>query len=263
MQEKKSNARLQIIVALIAAASAIVVALISASRFGADSSSNGTEAAILQGRVLDSQSLKGINGAKLTLDSPSGASTSYSDAEGAFSFSAVLPSSLRGAKLRVEAEGYQVYDRELPSTAGNRVEEVRLSPMSVETRSDKPVAKVGLKVHPRESPDGEGPLPDSIQEFLGCDDDCYYNTTDAIVYDLNGDGLKEILLCHGGGSCGSAYYIFSLTEEGKWTEIGGGACGDDTCRFEIQKTERLGYRDVDAGGFMLRFNGAVYSLDER
>lgn len=102
-------------------------------------------------------------------------------------------------------------------------------------------------------------LPKDICTFLGASD-CTSLTeeqTQARYVDLNGDGTKELIFSHGGGSCGSNYRVFELDESVKWKDIGGW-CGCEDGLFQINKTNHNGYLDIWTCGYTGFFDGKRY-----
>lgn len=80
------------------------------------------------GRVLDVNTQLPIAGAKITLDLEGVPPIVYTDSEGVYRFKVVIESVISG-QIRVDAQGYQVYTRNISlSSRLTTIEEIRLTP---------------------------------------------------------------------------------------------------------------------------------------
>lgn len=79
----------------------------------------------VRGRVSDSQA-RPLGGAKVSLEGKGLPPLIYTDSEGIFSF--YLPDDVREIKIRVEASGYDSYNRRVDVLAKNELEDIRLRP---------------------------------------------------------------------------------------------------------------------------------------
>ncbi len=79
------------------------------------------------GRVLDSEN-KTVDSAKVTLELDGQSYIVHSDSEGFYQFNADLNGNTVSARMRVEAEGYQKYNRNIMlSPQHNKIEEIHLT----------------------------------------------------------------------------------------------------------------------------------------
>ncbi len=79
----------------------------------------------------------------------------------------------------------------------------------------------------------------------------------AVYDDLNNDGVKELIVHFGGGSCGEQYYVFKINSKIKWENIGNW-CGCDHGKAKVKKTKHNGYKDIYTCGESGMFNGKEY-----
>jgi len=83
----------------------------------------------ITGRIVNARSQKPVNGAKVSLEVTGVAPVlRYPDAEGVFDFG--LPADATNVRVRVEANGYRLYDRLLNVSSMSGIEEIRLEPAS-------------------------------------------------------------------------------------------------------------------------------------
>jgi hypothetical protein len=83
---------------------------------------------VYTGRVLD-ETKTFVDGAKITLELNGKSDVVHSDSEGFYEFSADLTKESVSARIRVEAEGYEKYNRNITlSTKDNKIEEIHLTP---------------------------------------------------------------------------------------------------------------------------------------
>lgn len=82
------------------------------------------------GRVLDNVTRHTISGAKVSVESTGVPQIYYSDSEGVFYLK--LNGPLTGVRIRVEAEGYEPFDRNV-SISRTGIEDVRLTPITKTT----------------------------------------------------------------------------------------------------------------------------------
>jgi ABC-type amino acid transport substrate-binding protein len=80
------------------------------------------------GRVLNSRTGAWIGGAKVSLEAGRTPPIEYTDAEGIFEF--VFQSSDSRIKIRVEADGYEMFDRRIDISSGGGMQDIRLKPIS-------------------------------------------------------------------------------------------------------------------------------------
>lgn len=97
------------------------------------------------GRVLDNEN-KTVDSAKVTLELDGKSYIVHSDSEGFYQFNADLNGDTVSARMRVEAEEYQKYNRNIMlSPVGNKIEEIHLTPAKKSKKSlDKTVAIVTI-----------------------------------------------------------------------------------------------------------------------
>lgn len=83
---------------------------------------------IYTGRVLDNEN-KTVDSAKVTLELDGKSYIVHSDSEGFYQFNADLNGNIVSARMRVEAEEYQKYNRNIMlSPQYNKIEEIHLTP---------------------------------------------------------------------------------------------------------------------------------------
>lgn len=88
------------------------------------------------GRVIDANTQQAIVGAKITLDLIGVPPVVYSDSEGVYRFKVAINSDISG-QIRVDAQGYQVYTRNINLTSRfTTIEDIRLTPRSSVTPSE-------------------------------------------------------------------------------------------------------------------------------
>lgn len=81
------------------------------------------------GRVLDGETKASVDGAKITLELCGESYIIHSDSEGFYKFVADLKQENVSARIRVETEGYEKYNRNIVlSTEDNKIEEIHLTP---------------------------------------------------------------------------------------------------------------------------------------
>jgi len=80
------------------------------------------------GRVIDVDTRQPIAGAKITLDLEGVPPIVYSDSEGVYRFTVAIESNISG-QIRVDAQGYQVYTRNITISPDIKtIEDIRLTP---------------------------------------------------------------------------------------------------------------------------------------
>jgi len=85
------------------------------------------------GRVIDIATQQPIAGAKVTLDLQDVPPIVYTDSEGVYQFKLLINSTASG-KIRVDAQGYQTYTRNITFTPDlNQIEDIRLTPLQIPT----------------------------------------------------------------------------------------------------------------------------------
>jgi TonB family protein len=116
----------QIILALITAASAILVGY---WQFGQPKEKGPAEIGRrhFTGRVIDATDGSRLQGAKISLEAEGVPPVIYTDSEGIFSFD--LPNSVKYARLVIEAEGYEDYDRRVDAELSQGIQDIRLAPI--------------------------------------------------------------------------------------------------------------------------------------
>ena len=94
------------------------------------------------GRVLDNSTQAPIPNAKITLDLPGLVpQISYTDTEGVYLFNLNLTNDQRNGHVRVDADGYETYSRNISLSADVlTIEDIRLSPKSLSGDSANPSA---------------------------------------------------------------------------------------------------------------------------
>ncbi len=115
----KWTAMSTIVAALIAATAAITVGYWQYSQ-------KSEEIREFRGRVIDAKTGKVLRQAKIVLESQGSSPIIYSDSEGFFSFS--LEKANTQVRIRVEANGYEKYDRFINPAFGSGVEEIQIQP---------------------------------------------------------------------------------------------------------------------------------------
>jgi hypothetical protein len=115
--------RTLVIVALIGALSTLVGAII---KFGLPYLNGGpSQSVVVRGRVSDKQGYA-IGSAKVSLEGKGLPPVLYTDSEGVFTFT--LTPDVKEIKFRVEAGGYDLYDRRLDVSSKSELEDIRLTP---------------------------------------------------------------------------------------------------------------------------------------
>lgn len=84
-----------------------------------------------RGRVSDDQG-KAIGGAKVILEAKGLPPLIYTDSEGVFAFN--LTPEVKTLKIRVEANGFNFYDRRVDIAAKSELEDIRLTPAKIERK---------------------------------------------------------------------------------------------------------------------------------
>ncbi len=84
---------------------------------------------IYTGRVLNGENKTSVDGAKITLELYGKSDIVHSDSEGFYHLFANLKEENVSARIRVEIEGYEKYNRNITlSTKDNKIEEIHLTP---------------------------------------------------------------------------------------------------------------------------------------
>ena len=115
---KENNSWIQIAVSLIGAASVILVGYWQFFHHPKGDSRK------FVGRVVNERTEESIRGAKITLEVEGAPPVMYTDSEGVFTFP--LEGSRETIRLRVEADGYEKFDRIITSFAGAGIEQIEL-----------------------------------------------------------------------------------------------------------------------------------------
>lgn len=97
----------------------------------------------------------------------------------------------------------------------------------------------------------EGLLPKEIIDSLDCKarvnwkEDCTYKATRSRFLDLNDDGVKELFLEYGGGSCGRGFHIFAYDCSDGWFQLSY-LCSIDVDEYDVVvlKEESNGYHSI-------------------
>ncbi len=100
------------------------------------------------GRVMDLNTQKVVSGAKVSVDTQGVPQVYYSDSDGVFYLK--LPGSSDSARIRVEANGYEAFDRNV-SLSRTGIEDVRLTPLPVNKDNNLSNQKTG-SVHSSKKP---------------------------------------------------------------------------------------------------------------
>lgn len=79
------------------------------------------------GQIIDANSSKAIAGAKVSLNFQGVPPIVYTDSEGVYRFKVAVESEISG-QIRVEAEGYEVYTRNITISQNTQLEDIRLIP---------------------------------------------------------------------------------------------------------------------------------------
>lgn len=87
----------------------------------------------VRGRVSDTQG-RALGGAKVSVEGKGLPPLIYTDSEGVFTVE--LPSDVKEVKIRVEAEGYDLYNRRVSLSAKNELEEIRLKRHEIEEKAE-------------------------------------------------------------------------------------------------------------------------------
>ena len=93
-----------------------------------------------RGRITDAETGKVLRQAKIVLEAQGSPPMIYSDSEGFFSF--LLERANTQVRIRVEANGYEKYDRLINPTSGSGVEEIRVQPTRNSSPSPEPTDPV-------------------------------------------------------------------------------------------------------------------------
>lgn len=132
MSSKRSNLatpqrRSLFMVVLTIVAALITVFLSACNRFGATPSPDDSAATEYVGHVMDANTLQPIANAKITLTLEGVPPVVYTDSEGIYRFKVSIQSDMSG-QIRVDAQGYQVYIRNITiSPTLYRIDDIRLS----------------------------------------------------------------------------------------------------------------------------------------
>jgi len=78
------------------------------------------------GRVIDAKTEKRVRNAKVTLEFQGAPPVIYTDSEGIFTFP--LKEETRNIHIRVDADGYEKFDRRIDISAKDEIEDIRLDP---------------------------------------------------------------------------------------------------------------------------------------
>lgn len=118
-----------VIVAMISGLVALIgtLAQVGLPKFSGEVSTSTT----FRGRVSDDRG-KAIGGAKVILEAKGLPPLIYTDSEGVFAFN--LPAEVKTLKIRVEANGFNFYDRRVDIAAKSELEDIRLTPVKVERK---------------------------------------------------------------------------------------------------------------------------------
>jgi hypothetical protein len=95
------------------------------------------------GRVLDGKVKVFVDGVKVTLELDGKSHIVHTDSEGFYQFNANLNAPTASARMRVEVDGYEKYNRNITlSHADSKIEEIHLTPSKNKSRigMDKAVA---------------------------------------------------------------------------------------------------------------------------
>lgn len=118
-----------IVVALIAAFASIIVAILNPQFFGnIIDRVNGRQSSqrTVTGRVLNAKTGEWIRRAKVSLEVNGIPLTEFTDSEGVFEFS--FQSSGSKIMIRVEADGYEMFDKRIDISTARAIQDIRLSP---------------------------------------------------------------------------------------------------------------------------------------
>ena len=138
--KKNNNLKMKYKIALIVAVIGALATIIGAVIANIGKNNSATEEATIEyvGRVIDLDSRIPIQGAKVTLDSVGLPQVVYTDAEGIYRFSFNPNSQNASVRIRVDASGYQIYDKSLEIDQNNvAVDDIRLNKTSIETPPDE------------------------------------------------------------------------------------------------------------------------------
>ncbi|RUS93951.1 hypothetical protein DSM106972_094880 [Dulcicalothrix desertica PCC 7102] len=87
------------------------------------------------GRILNSETKTRIGGVKVTLDLDGKSETAHTDSEGFYQFNILLNAAQVSARVHVEVEGYEKYNRIITlSSSDNKIEEIHLTPIKKESK---------------------------------------------------------------------------------------------------------------------------------
>ncbi|NET60334.1 MAG: hypothetical protein F6K47_30585 [Symploca sp. SIO2E6] len=144
-----NNIWVPIIVALIGAAAVVLVG------YWQYFHKNNTREFV--GRVVESGSETRIRGAKITLEEQSAPPIMYTDSEGTFSFP--IKSSSSAIRVRVEADGYEKFDRLITPSSKTGLEEIKLTPIELETNQ--------IQIEPQNKLIPEGTSSNELKSSVG------------------------------------------------------------------------------------------------
>jgi hypothetical protein len=122
------NQRLVLLLAVLAIIATLIAAFLSGHDWFTPDPPPGESREIeYVGHVMDANTLQPIANAKITLTLEGVPPVVYTDNEGIYRFKVVIQSEISG-QVRVDAQGYQVYIRDITiSPAVNRIDDIRLS----------------------------------------------------------------------------------------------------------------------------------------
>jgi hypothetical protein len=135
--------RSAVIVAIIGGLAALTVSVVKVilPKFYGES----PQVVAFRGRVSDVQGHT-LGGAKVILEGKGLPPLIYTDSEGVFAFG--LPPDVKEIKIRVEAPGYDLYDRRVDVSAKTELEDIRLA----QTKAERKVGLSGVVVDGNERP---------------------------------------------------------------------------------------------------------------
>jgi ABC-type amino acid transport substrate-binding protein len=121
---------LPIVIPVISVLGAIIIAILNPELVrvlisGKQRTGSNGASRVITGRVLDARSGTWIRGAKVTLEGSGTPPVEYTDNEGVFEF--LVSASANRIRLRVEANGYEMFDRRVDVSNSEAVHDIRLS----------------------------------------------------------------------------------------------------------------------------------------
>lgn len=173
------------------------------------------------GRVIEIKTEKRIRNAKVSLEVQGAPLIIYTDSEGIFSFP--LKNTDNPVRVRVEAAGYEKFDRLITPSSKIRIEEIQLEPISPSPPDIKVVAKQKLaqQIENLKSLLSSGRVSEGkTGGRSGTTNDTYESWTNEITVQIEGESSGVIKIYYS-GTIRHKHYIFGTETETKDLAVSG------------------------------------------